>query len=411
MYGTLYLAPFTTARNLCVAMRTLTMALVLAAHVLFLGTAGEDVVPDSCWESEACGMMPIDAQALQMQGGFVEADNQRLTTKTIPSSPSSLQNLGQVSTWLDTETATGEMPTYPWGTCNSDGATKVGIHVRFQDGTESEATYEGVPSWNTNSINLSPTHSTGFLSSCVGLHFLYNNGATLPMAWSSCSFTYSNNFDLDFSEYQNSNFRASTSGWGAARFALYCDTVAAGTTTTTPAPTPAPANAVGDPHLTNVLGQRFDLTQPGKHVFILIPKGADAQDTLLRVDADIEHIGNACADMYIQYLNITGKWADEQRIGGYHYYAQEDAGRMATNWMHVGEVDLKVVWGHTIEGIKYMNLFAKKLGHTGFPVGGLLGEDDHTIASSPNPSCEKAISLITGAPQVHGGSTARADFS
>jgi len=145
-------------------------------------------------------------------------------------------------------------------------------------------------------------------------------------------------------------------------------------------------------------------------VFILIPKGADAQDTLLRVDADIEHIGSACADMYIQFLTITGKWADEHRIGGYHYDAQEDAGRKATNWMHVGEVDLKVVWGRTVEGIKYMNLFAKNLGQTGFPVGGLLGEDDHTAESAPTPECEKTVSLMSAAPPVHGGSTAEADF-
>jgi len=186
---------------------------------------------------------------------------------------------------------------------------------------------------------------------------------------------------------------------------------------TTSAPTPSPVHAVGDPHITNVLGQRFDLLQPGKHVFLLIPRSSRAQDTLLRVDVDVNHVGSACSDMYIQSLNITGKWADEQHIGGFNYFAQDDAGRKG-NWMHFGKADLKVVWGHTIEGIKYLNIFARKLGQTGFPVGGILGEDDHTIASTPDPSCKHTDVLIqmqggesqAQSQEVHGGSTAEASL-
>ena len=49
---------------------------------------------------------------------------------------------------------------------------------------------------------------------------------------------------------------------------------------------PDPASAVGDPHLQNVHGERFDLMKPGKHVLINIPRGMSAENALLRVEAD-----------------------------------------------------------------------------------------------------------------------------
>merc|ERR1712007_364939 len=56
--------------------------------------------------------------------------------------------------------------------------------------------------------------------------------------------------------------------------------------------------AVGDPHMQNILGQRFDLAQPGEHTLLQIPRGASASDALLRVTADAKHEGGACSDMY-----------------------------------------------------------------------------------------------------------------
>merc|ERR1719343_1448385 len=37
------------------------------------------------------------------------------------------------------------------------------------------------------------------------------------------------------------------------------------------------AGATGDPHMTNILGQRFDLIHPGQHALLQIPKGARTQ--------------------------------------------------------------------------------------------------------------------------------------
>ena len=66
----------------------------------------------------------------------------------------------------------------------------------------------------------------------------------------------------------------------------------------TPAPVPGSAAATGDPHLQNVLGERFDLLQAGHHVLINIPRGMSAENALLRVQADARRLGGHCADMY-----------------------------------------------------------------------------------------------------------------
>jgi len=73
------------------------------------------------------------------------------------------------------------------------------------------------------------------------------------------------------------------------------------------------ASAVGDPHLQNVHGERFDLMKPGKHVLINIPRGVGAEKSLLRVQADARHLGGVCADMYFQEVNVTGSWASAKK--------------------------------------------------------------------------------------------------
>jgi len=68
----------------------------------------------------------------------------------------------------------------------------------------------------------------------------------------------------------------------------------------------SPTSATGDPHLTNMLGERFDLLKRGTHVFIQIPRGADAEHTLLRVEANVTG-GKLCNYAFIRELKITGK--------------------------------------------------------------------------------------------------------
>lgn len=149
------------------------------------------------------------------------------------------------------------------------------------------------------------------------------------------------------------------------------------------------ASGTGDPHLTNMHGQRFDLYQPGVHVLIQVPRRAAPEDTLLRVEADARRMGGACADMYFQVLNITGNWTG--RSGGLQFFASQEVENK--DWRDFGEVGLKVVRGHTSEGIAYLNVFVKHLTRVKYSVGGLLGEDDHKAASTPGPECTRGVDL------------------
>jgi len=164
----------------------------------------------------------------------------------------------------------------------------------------------------------------------------------------------------------------------------------------TPAPTPGAAAAVGDPHMQNVHGERFDLMKPGTHVMLNIPRGMSAENALLRVQAKAVLLGEHCADMYFQELNITGSWAGAKQIGGYNYVVTQQAAT-APAWLSFGpmfrEVKVKVVHGVTEGGLKYLNFYVKNLGNVGLAVGGLLGEDDHEAVSTPSGDCGLLLSM------------------
>lgn len=171
--------------------------------------------------------------------------------------------------------------------------------------------------------------------------------------------------------------------------------------------------------MTNMHGDRFDLLQPGRHVLIQIPQYAAPLATLLRVEADVEPLGGACADMYIQHLNVTGRWADEKTAeklrplaGGVQYYPQPDGSRHGTMWMSFGKVELKVVWTYTDHASAhwpFLNFYARRLGQAGHPVGGLLGNDDHVEAATSKSPCSITLNLqAMRAPREHGGSVAAA---
>jgi hypothetical protein len=153
------------------------------------------------------------------------------------------------------------------------------------------------------------------------------------------------------------------------------------------------AAAVGDPHLQNIHGERFDLMKEGRHVLINIPRGQGAEQAMLRVQADARRLGGHCADMYFQELNVTGSWAEAKQAGGYHYsVSQSDL--ETPGWAAFGKVELKVVQGRTDSGLRYLNVYVKHLARAGFPVGGLLGEDDHEDVITPPETCAKRMSLL-----------------
>jgi hypothetical protein len=162
---------------------------------------------------------------------------------------------------------------------------------------------------------------------------------------------------------------------------------------------PTPASAVGDPHLQNIHGEKFDLARPGNHVLIQIPRGAHADETLLRVGAEARKLGAQCGDMYFQKVNISGMWAEAKHSGGYCHSVFAPA-IDAPEWVTFGRVALKIVHGRTENGINYLNVYAKHLGQSGYPVGGLLGEDDHADVSVLPEGCSQHINLRARGPSV-----------
>jgi len=101
--------------------------------------------------------------------------------------------------------------------------------------------------------------------------------------------------------------------------------------------------------------------------------------------------------MYFQELNITGSWADAKQPGGYHYSVSQYEVK-TPEWVTLGKVELKVVYGHTDRGLHYLNVFVKHLGRAGFAVGGLLGEDDHGDVIVPPEACANHLSLVDDLP-------------
>jgi hypothetical protein len=170
---------------------------------------------------------------------------------------------------------------------------------------------------------------------------------------------------------------------------------AAATVAPTPAPTPgAPLSgsisAVGDPHMTSITGSKFDIARPGNHTLLHVPRHAGQEAALINVRAFVKHEGSACLDMYINALQMTGKWADDMQPGGLSFFANQ---RGHGHWMRFGKMQLKVVWGTTLSGVKYLNVLAKHLNKLTMPIGGILGLDDHTEAATPEKHCRRTMSL------------------
>jgi hypothetical protein len=156
-------------------------------------------------------------------------------------------------------------------------------------------------------------------------------------------------------------------------------------------------NAVGDPHLQNLHGERFDLMQPGEHVLVHIPRRESFENTLLHVQAVAQNVGGLCTDTYFTRINVTGKWPSALRPGGFIFLADDPDSGAQSKWMNFhglsNGLQIKVVHGRTQQGVRYLNFYIKHLDRVGFPIGGLLGEDDHEEASTPPRACEQRMAL------------------
>jgi len=154
------------------------------------------------------------------------------------------------------------------------------------------------------------------------------------------------------------------------------------------------ASAVGDPHMTSITGAKFDIARSGNHTLFHVPRFSAREAALVDVTAFVKREGLACADMYINALHITGKWADDMQPGGFSFYADHRS-HVSGRWMPFGKLELKVVHGKTLRGVKYLNLLAKHLRRVSAPIGGILGLDDHTEAATSDVHCKRTLSLLS----------------
>jgi len=154
--------------------------------------------------------------------------------------------------------------------------------------------------------------------------------------------------------------------------------------------------AVGDPHLVNVFGQRFDLHQIGQHMLLQVPLMAEPVDTLLRVDAEARQLGDKCGDTYFTSINVTGRWVrSDYGISSMRFTAGDSQTSATSRWLHFGQIDMKVANGRTAGGIEYLNFYVRHLSSLALRVGGILGEDDHTEAETQTAACAKSrVSLV-----------------
>jgi len=160
----------------------------------------------------------------------------------------------------------------------------------------------------------------------------------------------------------------------------------------TPSPTPSSVQGTGDPHLVNIYGEHFDIYQPGAYVLLQVPRGASLDATRLLVKASVEQLGAACGEMHFTEVNISGVWTRHRASG--LAWTVDSIGPGHAKWSTFHSIHVKVVRGHTLAGTRYLNVFVRGLDKAKFAIGGLLGEDDHTAASTRSTDCKKTVSLL-----------------
>ena len=160
------------------------------------------------------------------------------------------------------------------------------------------------------------------------------------------------------------------------------------------------ASATGDPHLSNIRGEHFDIYQTGIMALIHLPRRAEPARTLLLVEAEASRMGDACS-VYFQVVTISGLWTNQttpiQFLASPH---GTPSGSNLKQWMRFGSIDLKVA--RRTKGVNYLNVYVRNIGRVGYEVGGLLGLDDHAAVAKRPRECNHrhAVALWSSAAAV-----------
>jgi hypothetical protein len=227
------------------------------------------------------------------------------------------------------------------------------------------------------------------------------------------------------------------------------DPTAAPSVTPTGAPTgtPTAGKITGDPHVTNVEGQRFNLVRVGVHELLRLPRHSQGagREALLKVSGSIES-ERSCEEPFVKQLDLSGLWLWQSgplvlRAGGLNEDS-DDAIMLQVNGSHVGKDEIQgllpremlqvaksnakhnkrhgakarrdelftlkfrfsgatltVDWVHReVPGssLNHLDLHVADLPRLekGMDVGGILGRDDHASAARVSPGCEPTQNLV-----------------
>jgi len=198
-----------------------------------------------------------------------------------------------------------------------------------------------------------------------------------------------------------------------------------------------------------MLGQHFDIRQPGNYTFLRLPRGGDGENKTFDVRAHVTSRGDSCSGkLYITGLEIAGSWlsmvggrieldtetamfnspqvvglkVDNSRnmsvqdfdtripssILSISYYSPQRPREMSkhvntlTMQFHLGPSTLMVGWSHEQINDRFANWLW--LSVAGLPdpqnVGGLLGTDDHLAVQAAPDYCKGKPGLIQTSPAL-----------
>jgi hypothetical protein len=194
------------------------------------------------------------------------------------------------------------------------------------------------------------------------------------------------------------------------------------TATNPPTTTPEPdyEGATGDPHMTNILGQRFNVFKVGRLEFLRVPfqsRPVEANLTILATVDDIVGTLDECKQArYITSLVFGGAWVSDNRL----LVSMSSSGQMRVSLggqrlepsdrplslgqvlhLHMPSEDkVELRAGETAFAVTpsgnhggqhfFLNFNASSLKSLNCKIGGLLGEDDHSTVGTPPAECQLA---------------------
>lgn len=204
------------------------------------------------------------------------------------------------------------------------------------------------------------------------------------------------------------------------------------------------AQVQGDPHVTNIKGEKFNILQTGNHTLVHMPQSAETERTLFDVQALITRSENQnlnrCYESWIQKVWITGRWLGETKMLEFFTVADDEFNSPRTIQMridnlpatspencskqlarflfevkppetipakpthfhrtivtqtvklYIGLAVVDVSWAYMLTkdgGNNHLNVATSYRKGENISIGGILGLDDHTWAASIPKECKK----------------------